>query len=120
LQRRKNRPVEPGGGLSVERVPDRLTPKTIVVKSRPNRLALSGQECISSRNITGDTTMTDDRLKNFIGAALDLEDRARDYIDSREPAHAALVIALKNFSVAHQSLRDAASEALTESERPGR
>jgi hypothetical protein len=49
----------------------------------------------------------------FIGAALDLEDRARDYIDSGEPAHAVLVIALKKFSVAHQSLRDAVSEALT-------
>jgi hypothetical protein len=57
--------------------------------------------------------MADDRLKNFIGAALDLRDRARDYIEEGEPAHAALVIALTNFNVAHQSLKDVASEALT-------
>jgi hypothetical protein len=57
--------------------------------------------------------MADDRLKNFIGAALDLQDRADDYLNHGEVAKPALVIALKNFSIAHQSLRDAASEALT-------
>jgi hypothetical protein len=67
--------------------------------------------------------MTDDRLENFIGAALDLEDRASDVIEyegvpEETGARAALVIALKNFSVAHQSLRDAASEALTGRREP--
>jgi hypothetical protein len=57
--------------------------------------------------------MADDRLKNFIGAALDLQVRANGYLDHGAKARPALVIALKNFSVAHQSLRDAASETLT-------
>jgi hypothetical protein len=57
--------------------------------------------------------MTDTRLKSFIGAALDLQTRANDYLDHGEVAKSALVIPLKNFSLAHQSLRDAASEALT-------
>jgi hypothetical protein len=65
--------------------------------------------------------MTDDRLINFFGAALNLQDRADDYLNHGEVAKPALVIALKNFSVAHQALRDAASEALTgrpEARRP--
>jgi len=58
--------------------------------------------------------MIDDRIQNFIGAALDLQTRAADLHDTMtEPARAALLISLKNFSVAHKSLRDAASEALT-------
>lgn len=57
---------------------------------------------------------TDDRLKNFIGAALDLEERAADYLEHGEPARAALVIACKNFSAAHNSLRNAALETVTE------
>lgn len=56
--------------------------------------------------------MTDDRVKNFVGAALDLEERARDYVNEGASAKPALVIALKNFSVAHRSMSDAASEAM--------
>lgn len=57
--------------------------------------------------------MADDRLKNFIGAALDLEDRANDFLNHGDAAKPALIIALKNFSASHQSLRDVASEQLT-------
>ena len=56
--------------------------------------------------------MADDRLKNFIGAALDLEMRARDVVDGHQGAKEALIIALKNFGVANQSLRDAAAEVM--------
>jgi hypothetical protein len=56
--------------------------------------------------------MTDDRLKNFIGAALDLEMRAREVIDGHPGAKEALVIALKNFSVANRSLQDTAAETM--------
>ncbi len=69
--------------------------------------------------------MTDDRLKNlpqgealWLGAVLDLGDRARDYLDYGEPARTALIIGLKNFHVANHpwpdkamgSMRDAARE----------
>jgi hypothetical protein len=57
--------------------------------------------------------MTDYSLKHFIGAALDLEERARDYLNEGEPAKPALVIALKIFNLAHCSTRDAASGAMT-------
>jgi hypothetical protein len=56
--------------------------------------------------------MTDDRLKNFIGAAHDLETRAQDVIDGHPGAAPALVIALRNFSVANQSLNEAAAEMM--------
>jgi hypothetical protein len=67
--------------------------------------------------------MADDRLKNFISAAFDLEMRARDMIDGHAGARDALVIALKNFGVANQSLETAAVEmmaAQTEARRSGR
>jgi hypothetical protein len=57
--------------------------------------------------------VTDDRLKNLVSAAIDLADRAQGVIDDEgSGAREALVTALKNFRVAHQSLRDAAFEAL--------
>ena len=56
--------------------------------------------------------MADDRLKNFIVAALDLEMRAREVIDGHPGAKEALVIALKNFSVANRSLQDTAAEMM--------
>ncbi len=56
--------------------------------------------------------MADDRMKNFFGAALDLQDRATDYLDHGEVAKKALIIALRNFGLAHQSLRQLASEKL--------
>jgi hypothetical protein len=67
--------------------------------------------------------MADDRLKNFIGAAHDLEMRARDVIDGHTGAREALVIALKNFGVANQSLETAAVEmmaAQSKTRRSGR
>lgn len=53
----------------------------------------------------------DERQKQFDGAALDLEIRARNVIDGKPGAEAALVIALRNFSVAHRSLSDTACHA---------
>lgn len=56
--------------------------------------------------------MAHESIKNFVGAARDLEDRARDYLDNGQIAHGALVIALKNFSVANATLEEAARAEL--------
>ncbi|MCP1758814.1 MULTISPECIES: hypothetical protein [Bradyrhizobium] len=60
--------------------------------------------------------MADTGLKNFIGAAIDLAERARQVLDSDDGSYDALVIALQNFGDAHRSLIEASSEALAETE----
>ncbi|MVT71484.1 hypothetical protein GPL21_41725 [Bradyrhizobium pachyrhizi] len=52
--------------------------------------------------------MADTRLKNFIGAAIDLAERARQVLDSDEGSYDALDIALQNFGDAHRSLIEGA------------
>jgi hypothetical protein len=49
--------------------------------------------------------MLDDRMKNFVGAALDLEIRTLDVFDGKPGAKKALIIALKNFDDARRSLK---------------